>query len=312
LRRAVGADDSRRPIALLFHPVFWPYARHLRPLGLIYYSYDAHHLAPGWTEELARYEASLVEAADLIAAFSRGMLDHMPGDGPRRGRVLPTGVDVEPFESSDLQPCPEDLARIPRPRIGYVGRVNQKLDHALILGVATRRPDWHWVFVGRVGAYPDGRFAADAEAESLWRRCIALPNVHTLENKPHDDVPRYLRNMDLNALCYRTSGSGWWSEIFPVKSLEYLAAGRPIVSTPVKSLHTFSDHMAFGSTADEWVAAIESGLRDGGPGTEVSRRALARSNTWDDRINCLEGWMLELTRSGRVSPRAEQSGGIGA
>ena len=293
LTRALGEAASRPPVAMLFHPEFWPYIRHLQPCLVVYYPYDAHSLAPGWTQQLARQEEALVERADLIVAFARGVLDHLPGDGAVRGKVLPTGVDVGPFEAADASPCPSDLARIPVPRIGYVGRVNQKLDYALVLEIARQQPDWQWVFVGRVGAGADGRFAADGDAEAMWLQCRSLPNVHVLGVKPHEDIPRYLRHMDVNVMCYRTDPRGWWSEIFPLKSFEYLAAGRPIVTAPLKTMRAFGDDMAIASTPAEWIGAIGHAISAGGVGTMRSRRQRARENTWDHRIDRLHGWMLD-------------------
>ena len=294
VRHALGASPDEESIALLFHPFFWPYVSHVRPKFVVYYTYDAYSLAPGWTEELARFEEALVRRADLIVAYSQGMLDLLPGDTSRSRKVLPTGVDLEPFESAAGGPCPEDLVPIPRPRIGYVGRINQKLDFALLLQIARQRPDWHWVFVGPIGAYADDRFAADRESELLWLQCCALPNIHTLGEKSHADVPRYLLNMDVNAMCYRTEGKGWWSEIFPLKSLEYLAAGKPIVSSPVRTMLPLDASIAIATNAAEWTGAIEHALVAGGVGSESSRRAVARANTWDIRIDRLSRWITEL------------------
>ncbi|HET9046732.1 MAG TPA: glycosyltransferase, partial [Casimicrobiaceae bacterium] len=283
LRRTFNGSNTA-PIALLFHPVFWPYVAHLGPRLVIYYAYDAYCLTPGWTDKLARDEATLVDRADLVIAYSASMLEELPGDAPRRGRVLSPGVDVERFSTARSAPCPADLAHIPRPRIGYIGRINQKLDFRLVLEVATRRPAWHWCFVGAIGANAAGRFAADHEAEALWARCRALPNVHVLGPKNPADVPPYLTHMDVNAMCYRTDAGGWWSAIFPLKSLEYLAAGRPVISSRVPSMLPYRENMAFAATADEWIDAIAHGLA-GGVGTPASRFEVACANAWDDRID---------------------------
>ena len=288
LKRNAGA----RSIALLFHPMFWPYVRHLEPRLLVYYACDAYRLIPGWTDELERHERELVARADLIIAYSQGMLDCMPADGGSRGEVLSTGVDMAPFEQSAMAGLPPDLARIPRPRIGYVGRINQKLDYELVYEVASRRPQWNWVFIGAVGAHADGRFAADCEAERSWSRCRNLPNIHVLGTKSHAEVPAYLLNMDVNVMCYRTDRIGWWSEIFPLKSMEYLAAGKPVVSSPVKSMLAFADNLAIAATPQQWVRAIEHALDAGGVGTSAMRRAIARANTWDQKIHRLEQRLL--------------------
>jgi glycosyltransferase involved in cell wall biosynthesis len=289
-----SAPTDGRPIALLFHPSFEPYVRHLKPRRLIYYVYDAYRLMPGWTDQLERHEQALVARADLLIAYSQGMLDCLPGSAARNGMVLSTGVDMQPFVSAAGAPPPPDLACIPHPRIGYLGRINQKLDYSLVLEIARRRPEWHWVFVGAIGASADGRFAADSEAEALWCQCRALPNVHALGTKPHEEIPKYLLHMDVNAMCYRTHGKGWWSEIFPLKSMEYLAAGKPIVSAPLKSMLQFRSNFAIASTSDEWIAAIEHALVAGGIGTANSRREVAAANSWDHKIDCLQASILDM------------------
>jgi glycosyltransferase involved in cell wall biosynthesis len=295
MRRALRRGRPSLTV-LIFDALLWPYVRRLDPGTVIYYSYDAHHLSPGWTNDLARQEAELVDRADLIVGYTAGMLECLPGDGAQRGRVLPPGVDIGPFCDAANARCPVDLARIPHPRIGYVGRVNQKLDYELVYQIARARPDWHWVFCGSVGAGADGRFAADRAAEARWLQCRDLPNVHALGPVPNADVPRYLVHMDVNVMCYRTDAGGWWTEIFPLKSLEYLAAGKPIVSARVRSILGYASDIAFASTPDDWIDAIEQAIASGGVGTTASRHATARENTWDQRIDCLQTWIDELVR----------------
>ena len=304
-RLAIAAHGGRLPsqfrdrrngvgtIALLFHPSFWPYVEYMRPAHVVYYVHDAYRLMPGWTAQLAHYERDLVARADLIVGYSQGMLDCLPHGAGARGSVLTTGVDIAPFELPDAATCPVELERIPRPRIGYIGRINHKLDFSVVIEVARRRPQWHWVFIGNVGAGIDSRFA-DVQAESLWSRCLALPNVHVLGPRPHATVASYLLNMDVNAMCYRTDSEGWWAEIFPLKSMEYLAAGRPVITSPVKSMLQFNDSLAIATTPGEWIDAIDHALMAGGVGTPASRRDVARANTWDDKIDRLDASLLDM------------------
>jgi len=294
MRRTFRQQRGHALTLLIFDPLLWPYIRHLDPARVIYYCYDARQLSPGWTRDHARQEEQLVDRADMILAYTAGMLDHLPGDGPTRGRVLPPGVDIAPFSDVATAVCPADLGRIPHPRIGYMGRINQKLDYDLVFAVACARPDWHWVFCGAVGAGADGHFAADSAAEARWSQCCELPNVHALGHIENGSVPRYLSHMDVNVMCYRTDPGGWWTEIFPLKSFEYLAAGKPIVSTPVNSILEYASNIAFASTAREWVDAIEHGIVSGGVGSPASRRGVAAANTWDQRIDCLQEWIAKL------------------
>ena len=305
-KHLASAFDARScAIALLFHPAYWPYVSHLKPRHVVYYAFDAFRLTPGWDTTLERLQRDLVDRADLVIAYSQGMLDCMPSTA-QRAIVLPPGVDVAPFEAAAFASIPADLARIPKPRIGYLGRINQKLDFHMVYDIAKRRPRWHWVFVGSIGANAKGAFAADRDAEAAWSRCCALPNVHVLGAKPHAQIAPYLLHMDVNAMCYRTDGNGWWSEIFPLKSMEYLAAGRPIVSAPVKSIRAFAGSMAFASTAEDWVRAIEQALDHGGVGTVQSRRDAACANTWDDRIDALQEALLRMIDP-QAQPRSTQA-----
>src|SRR4030095_15327059 len=131
----------------------------------------------------------------------------------------------------------------------------------------------------------------------------ALANVHVLGSNTPADVLSYLAHMDVNAMCYRTDAGGWWSAIFPLKSLEYLAAGRPVVSSRVPSMLPYRENMAFATTADEWIDAIAHGLA-GGVGTPASRLEVARANAWDDRIDRLHEWVRDGV--GRPRPPASR------
>jgi len=291
MRAALNAAHDGAIAAILFHPEFWPYVGALAPRHVVYFVYDAHSLAPGWTEELAEFEARLIERADLVVGFSREMLDLLPGEGPRRGRVLPTGVDVAMFAEVEKTDVPADLAPIPRPRIGYVGRINRKLDIALIATLAKAAPHQQWIFVGPVvEADPSGDFA------KTWRDCVCLPNVHHLGPKSHAEVPRYMRHMDVNIMCSRTEG-GWWIASYPLKMHEYLAVGGPIISSDLSTVRPFSQIIDIAHTPDEWMAAIERALTSGGVGTPEQRRAVALENTWDKRVDQLEEWLFEMIAS---------------
>src|SRR3546814_4923346 len=101
----------------------------------------------------------------------------LPGIDPGGARILPHGVDFEEVSAGAAAPCPDDLAAIPHPRIGYTGRLNMKIDLAGVAEVAERRPDWNWVFIGAVGIGYSGSFRSEehtSELQQLMRISYAV------------------------------------------------------------------------------------------------------------------------------------------
>ncbi len=205
-------------VLITFCNVFEPLVREFPGVPLIYYVEDALNLMPGWSAENDREHRYLVERADLLVACSEAMARELPGDGPSKARILPNGVDFDFFASSEGSACPPDMADIPRPRIGYTGSVNLKVDFALVVHLAKARPDWHWVFVGKI-LRVDAESTGDEHRHiyEAYQACRSLPNVHFLGRREYADVPAYERHMDVNVMCYRTDGEGWWKAIDPFK-----------------------------------------------------------------------------------------------
>lgn len=296
-----GAADGRRRLAHLWHPRFWPYVKLLDADYVVFHIHDAWE-AKAWPDHLKRYHNELVERADLIVATADNMSRKLPGIGPGGARILPHGVDFEEVSAGAAAPCPADLAAIPHPRIGYTGRLNMKIDLAGVAEVAERRPDWHWVFIGAVGIGYSGSFEASAEAQAGWERMQRCPNIHLLGVKPRDQIPAYLHHMDVLSIYYRFDDSGYWAAGYPTKLHEYLAAGKPVVSSDLENVRPFANVVRIASTPESWVAAIGEALADGGQGTPEARRAVARAGDWDSRTTQLESWFREL-----LLPRSTQA-----
>jgi glycosyltransferase involved in cell wall biosynthesis len=287
LKSSLG-DAASPLIAYVFHPSFWPYVEQLRPRFVVFHAYDAFDLTPDWNEEVARDQDQLARRADLrVASFARMALS-FPDDVRGSVRELPNGADVELFMAADGCACPDDLAAIPRPRIVYAGAINRKLDFQMVADLARARPEWHWVFIGRVHL--------DDDAESLrdWQACIALGNVHHLDGKDSAALPAYLHHADVNVMCYRIDGNGWWLRGSPLKLHEQLAAGKPVVGAALDAVRPFAHVLDVVRTHEEWMAAIERALSSGGVGTPARRRAVALQNSWDRRIDVLERWLVDM------------------
>jgi glycosyltransferase involved in cell wall biosynthesis len=277
--------------------MFWPYVELLTGGLIVYHADDAFSLCPGWTSELARFETLLVHRADLVLAGSESIARLLPGEGAGRARVLPNGADSRAFVSAEDEACPADLARVPRPRIGYIGSINLKVNLSLVAQLASERPDWHWALVGPVREARAEEVSTHRPFAEGLAACRRLPNVHFLGLKPASGVARYTAHMDVNTMCYRTDPGGWWMAISPLKLHEYLAAGPPVVAADVEALRGFASVLAMADSREAWGDAIETALAGKGPGSKDERRAVALANTWDHRLDELERWFREMAKA---------------
>jgi glycosyltransferase involved in cell wall biosynthesis len=306
LQRQSGWRDARHRIAYLFRPEFAPELDRLGDCHVVYHADDSFSKMPGWTTELEALERRLVARADLLVTASNGMRRNL-GAGAGRARVLPNGVDAEMFIRGASEPCPADIAAIPRPRIGYFGWFNPKVDFRLVQAIAAARPDWHWVLVGAVN---ERDIESDEASRAAWREIGRMANVHILGPRSYRELPRYEAHMDVNALCYRCDPGGWWEDASPLKLYEYLAVGRPVVGSPLESLEALRDIVAVANGPAEWSRAIEIALRAGpGPAQEAGRE-LARRNRWEDVGAKLDGWLLDVI-AGTCASRPSRARGRG-
>jgi glycosyltransferase involved in cell wall biosynthesis len=284
LRRWLRGKEGTQTIAMVFHPGFVPFLEHLRPQKVAYHAYDLFRATPGWTARLRALERQLLETADLVTTVSDDIAECLRSDVQRDVKVLPNGVDFELF-SGFSDDVPADLARIPRPRLGYVGSLHPQIDFSLVAEMAERRDDWHWVFVGARSPIND------SAAQDSIARCQRLPNVHFLGEKDRSEVPAYVSRMDVNLMLYRTDTESWVNVGYPLKLHEYLATGVPVVSSDVRVVRQFDRVVRIAAGVDDWMAAIFEALESGGRGSPESRRTVARQNTWDARAAQLEAWL---------------------
>lgn len=286
-------------IGYVFHPEFIDYVEALAPDICVYHAYDLFRSTPGWDRAKASQERRLLQCADLVLASSRSIADALAGDAAKDVVVLPNGADVRAFSDAadSANASPDDVAVIPHPRIGYVGNLNRKVDFELIEELARRNRPWQFVFVGRLGSF-DNVGAAAVE------RCKLLENVHFLGHKDPGELPKYVAAMDVNIMCYRRDGNLWSAAGYPLKMHEYLAAGRPVVSTDLVSVREFTSVLALARDLNGWENHLHKALAGNGVGTKESRRAAAAQNDWDIHATTLVGYLDKLIslRAHRDSP----------
>jgi glycosyltransferase involved in cell wall biosynthesis len=261
VNRAARAMGVRRPLVWVACP---PAARFLGDIpaaGLVYQRTDRFEAFGGVDpDRIRKYDRELKERADLTLFCSRALYED---EQCRRAVYVDHGVDFERFaEAGDSPTIPQDVQSIPGPRVGFVGGVDSHtFDSALFIEVARRVPQAQFMVVGSC-SLPAG-----------W---CDLPNVHLLGQRPYDQVPGYMAACDV--LIMPWNRSDWIKACNPVKLKEYLAVGRPVVSTEFDELARYPGLVRSARTAEEFAAEVARLLQvmhDASAGRER-----VRSQTW--------------------------------
>lgn len=286
LRKQV-ASPKQRIVALLFDPQFFPYIKYLQPCDVAFHAYDAYSRQPQWSPMLQEYQAALLSEALLVTASSETIARELNSE---KAIVIPNGADTDSFSLGPNLDEPDDLCKIPHPRLGYSGSLNNKVDFPLIATVASDQPDWNWVLVGRVEREAIDRDNYNAAA---FRACESYPNVHFLGRKHRSEMPAYVGHMDVNTMCYRASGNGWWNAGSPLKLHEYLATGLPVVSAEIESVSAFSDVISIASSRSDWLNNLRLAISDNSTARASYRKAVAARNSWDATVSRIEELLNE-------------------
>jgi glycosyltransferase involved in cell wall biosynthesis len=271
----IDASGGRPDWILVFNARLADYIQHFDDVRVAYHVYDYVQGYPTWNPFLEKTHSHLVDRADLLTASSARIAETLPNNGPDGAIVIPNGADTRAFEAGVNALCPPDIAAIPRPRIIYAGKLNEKVDYSLIAGCASKRPRHQWLLVGS-----EGRNIDDLPHLKKLRQ---LPNVHFLGERHHSRIPAYVGHSDVVALAYSIEG-GWARFGSPLKLFEGLAAGKSVVSAPLDAVKPFANVTALASTPEEWLDALDAAIAGQGVGSPEERRRAAREHDW-------EGWV---------------------
>ena len=218
LARYFIENDINHYFFWYYTPMALPVSDHFNPSLVVYDCMDelaAFKFAP---QSLKDREKELFRKADLVFTGGYSLYEAKKNRHPDV-HPFPSSIDVEHFGKARFYTIdPADQEHIPHPRIGYFGVIDERVDHHLIEGVARRKPEWHIVMVGPV---------AKISPDTLPK----LPNIHYLGMKSYQELPDYISGWDIAMLPFAHNESTRY--ISPTKTPEYLAAGKPVISTPI-------------------------------------------------------------------------------
>jgi len=253
-------------------PTFGPVASSLRAEAIIYHLVDDFSMAAGAEAELLEnLENELLREADVVLAASRPLAEKKASAHPDV-RLFPHAVKKE-FLDPPSAAMPPGLQGTDRPRALFAGKLAEAVDVDLLDRVAEAMPEVCIAVIGQVMRDIDRR---------AWQRLTARGNTRFCGQVPHSDLPAWFAACDVLLLPFRPGGHMDFAE--PVILYEYLASGRPIVSTDFPAARQFGDLVTRADSPEAFVRAVRAALGDP-PGRSRARRAAVSSMTWDARAS---------------------------
>ena len=300
LGELVHAEEIAGPVAWVYTPLAEPLLEALDPALVVYDCMDELSLFLGAPPELVRMEAALLSRADLV--FTGGMSLY-EAKHTRHPRVycFPSSVDAHHFgrakPSAPSEPEPDDQAGLPHPRLGFFGVLDERLDLAILDALAAAHPEWQIVMVGPTVKVDPG---------TLPRH----PNIHYVGQRSYEQLPNYLSGWDVCLLPFARNDATRF--ISPTKTLEYMAAERPIVSTPIADVvRSYASIVYLADSPTSFVEACERALaapaEERATRTEMARVVLAQTS-WDATAKHMEELMEEALISRRTSLEGRSTG----
>ena len=262
-------------VVWFYTPMMIRFADGLEPAAIVYDCMDELSMFKGAPPELIPREDELFERADLVFTGGQSLFEAKRDKHPAV-YAFPSSIDVEHFEQAlNVEKEPADQKDIPHPRIGFCGVIDERTDLELLREIAELRPEYQYIMIGPI---------VKIDENDLPR----LENIHYLGGKDYSDLPAYIGGWDVAMMPFALNDSTRF--ISPTKTPEYLAAGRPVVSTAIRDVvRPYGEkglvHIA--ATAEEFVRAIETALSE----ESENRRAKAAEHlammSWDKTQNAM-------------------------
>jgi glycosyltransferase involved in cell wall biosynthesis len=290
LRQALKALHFNRPL-LWFYWWFFPEIAFAVDHSLALYDiYDDHaeydyvRGNPRRRRYSRRIETELLQTMDLAFAVSGALVRRHSAIRPVE--YLPNGVDISVAERAATTPPPKEIVNLPRPMVGYLGSYDSRLNWELVEQMIEARPNWSFVFVGG----------------GTTRPTRSHPNLHLLGNRSYPEALRYVNQFDLALIPF--VHDALTDAVCPAKLFDYLALGKPILSTRIPAVREIvgsGDEVYRADSIEEMLTAAEVALREPS-GLPDRRRALARSLSWEHRVDrAMHSVEDELRRRGRTA-----------
>jgi UDP-galactopyranose mutase len=295
IRRLLLEQGIREYVFWYYTPMALSFTKHFSPIASIYDCMDELSAFKGAHSRLADFEQELFRRVDLVFTGGRSLYEAKRNAHPAV-HAFPSSIDVSHFgKARTITGDPQDQAGIPQPRLGFFGVIDERFDVELLAAVAKRRPDWHFVMIGPVvKIHPD--------------TLPKYPNIHYLGPKKYEELPGYLAGWDIALLLFARNESTRF--ISPTKTPEYLAAGKPVISTSIRDVVRPYGDLNLVRIADrpfDFIRAAEDFMTTGGNNPEWLKRVddFLRDISWDKtwaQMSDLINQTIEVKQRGSAKP----------
>jgi UDP-galactopyranose mutase len=306
VQRLLVENNIHQYVAWYYTPMALDFTRHLRPLAVIYDCMDELSAFKNAPECLKHRERELFKLADLVFTGGQSLYE------AKRNQhhsvfAFPSSIDREHFmQARTAVSEPADQQHIPHPRLGFFGVVDERFDVELLDKVSRERPDWHFVIIGPV---------VKIDPATLPQR----ENIYYLGGKSYQELPGYIAGWDVALLLFAQNESTRF--ISPTKTPEYLAAGKPVVSTPIQDVVYPYGQMGLVRIADNaqaFIAAIEEVLQ-----AEKTRKqwletvdnflaTMSWDETWARMSRLIDDTLASKTRKALSARAGQEHRGVAA
>jgi glycosyltransferase involved in cell wall biosynthesis len=256
-------------VVWFYTPMALALARDLAAAAVVYDCMDQLSAFAGAPSGLREREHELFRRADVVFTGGQTLFESKRASHPNV-HLFPSSVDVAHFAAARrVRDDPDDQAAIAHPRLGYFGVIDERLDYALIADVAAARPEWQVLLVGPT---------AKVDPAALPRAA----NIHYLGAKPYAQLPQYIAGWDVAIMPFARNEATRY--ISPTKTPEYLAAGKPVVSTSIRDVVRPYGQQGLARIADDagtFVAAVEAALEDDPIARVRAADAFLTHMSWD-------------------------------
>jgi UDP-galactopyranose mutase len=262
--------DINEYVFWYYTPMALTFTDHFKPVASVYDCMDELSAFKGAHSKLSALEKQLFGNVDLVFTGGQSLYEAKRDQHPAV-YAFPSSIDASHFGKARTSVAdPEDQASIPHPRLGFFGVIDERFDTELLDQVAAKHPDWHFIMIGPVvKIHPD-----------------TLPkhaNIHYLGPKKYDQLPDYLAGWDIALLLFARNESTRF--ISPTKTPEYLAAGKPVISTSIRDVvrpYGELKLVEISDSPDEFIRAAEKILSRPAPSEWLARVDRFLENvSWD-------------------------------
>ena len=273
LLRQLASHDHRETVLIVQSPHQLPTLRGLRARLRVYEVVD-DYVSLAASRHQARHIGAahrrMLSQCDVVLATSATLADDIRRTRPDVEETT-NGIEYETFSVARGAATATPLDGIPRPRIGVIGKLNDRIDWELLGSICAEQPDWHIVAVGPL-------YQASERTTSAVRRLTARPNFHLVAPVDREGLAPAIAAMDVCLIPYRLTKTGL--AINPLKLYQYLAVGKPVVSSWLPQVARFRDIVQCCDGAPSFVAAITQALRDA-PDERACQTRQARAREFD-------------------------------